>query len=659
MNPSLVLLEASLLRPLALVLTAWLMLRVLKVRHPASRHTVWTAVLIGMLVLPLISVVAPHWTLPVLPWSNERTASPLVATDPVTATSNAELPAPAAAPTNRQLASESPKAFIVPSPQTSILWLYIAGLVIMAGYRLIGWALLQGVLARSNSLGCARLRESDDVVTPVTVGVLRPIVLLPAGWREWNRPTKRAVFAHEFAHLRRGDTLVAALARLVKCVFWFHPIAWWVSRQTSDLAELACDAIALERVGDPAGYSRVLVEFAGAVSRSGQRIALPGLAIASRSRMSERVDQVFEMSNAPMRRLPNPHVWLPLLGVPVVCFAATVVLGARPDQDAVVKTQMFDVVSIKPCAGIEQPSRGGGRSAAPWNAQVTPGFVYWDCVSLRELVDQAYAGGGNLVFAGAGNQLRNVPQVAQVDPLHLGENNRVRGGPAWAGTDRFTIEAKFSNTRERTREETLALMRELPIPMRALLEDRFQLKVRRATEEKPMYALTVAAGGLKLTPAPPDSCWTRVPGMARGTTPPGYENKPPCGGANARRSGGDLVVIHTGVTLEGFANYLARVMDRYVIDKTGVTGMFNTTLEYSPNENTVDTRAPRLPGAPQLPPATAPNIFKALEALGLKLEPTKGPAEYLVIDSAQRPRPDSPAEAANTPARARSAGRQP
>ena len=63
----LALLTSSLVRPLALAVAVWLILRVLNIRHPASRHAAWTAVLIGMVLLPAVSVTAPHWKLPLLP----------------------------------------------------------------------------------------------------------------------------------------------------------------------------------------------------------------------------------------------------------------------------------------------------------------------------------------------------------------------------------------------------------------------------------------------------------------------------------------------------------------------------------------------------------------------------------------------------------------
>jgi beta-lactamase regulating signal transducer with metallopeptidase domain len=125
-----------------------------------------------------------------------------------------------------------------------VLSFYFAGLFAMVMYRLVGSILLWRVISRSTRLRAQLLRESADVRTPVAVGILRPGVLPPVGWRAWNANTKRAVLAHEFAFLRRHDTAISALARLAQCVFCFHPLAWWVSRKISDLAE--CDAVVLE-----------------------------------------------------------------------------------------------------------------------------------------------------------------------------------------------------------------------------------------------------------------------------------------------------------------------------------------------------------------------------------------------------------------------------
>src|SRR5262245_13976197 len=117
--------------------------------------------------------------------------------------------------------------------------------------------------------------------------------------------------------------------------------------------------------------------------------------------MNDRVDQVFEMSKGSMRKLMRPRLWLLGIGLPVLCFAATVGLAARsspglvslsqstsqappvrpggrqpgltPEQAAAsTVSQKFEVASIKPCPGIV-PAGVSGRTAAPDGAQITPG----------------------------------------------------------------------------------------------------------------------------------------------------------------------------------------------------------------------------------------------------------------------------------------------
>jgi beta-lactamase regulating signal transducer with metallopeptidase domain len=328
------LLTASLARPLWLAAAAWLVVRLLRIRHPASRHGLWAAVLMGMLLLPEASMIAPRWTLPLIPrsqYSNDRAGRTVGSV-------SVDFEAPAsvvqAANRNSQL-TQNVAASSLPTIETSIVWCYLAGVFAMALYRLMGWTLLRRVVSRSRRVRGRRVLESVDLATPVAAGVLRPAVILPAGWREWDAATKRAVLAHEFAHLRRRDTLVAALTRFAQCVFWFHPLTWWLAHQLHDLAELACDAAALERHDDPAGYSRILLNFADAVNRSGQRAAWPGLAMASSSNMGRRIDELFELSGGTMRKLSRPVLLLALIGPPVLCLAATVGLREQAPQPTV------------------------------------------------------------------------------------------------------------------------------------------------------------------------------------------------------------------------------------------------------------------------------------------------------------------------------------
>ncbi len=259
------LLSASLVRPVVLAAAAGLiLLRVSRSASSASRHAVWAVVLAGMLVVPLVSVLAPHWR--VLPLPPEQHGFSASVSEPLQTLSHSSRVV-GELPSHRELRS----GFTMPPLRMILPWCYLAGLLAILLYRAMGWVMLRRVLYRSTLLKGRALRESADVVSPAAVGVLRPAVLLPLGWRDWKLETRRAVLAHEFAHIHRKDAWISALGRLVTWVLWFHPLAWWVSRRVSGLAELACDAVALECVGDPAGYSRILLDFADRVNRAGSR----------------------------------------------------------------------------------------------------------------------------------------------------------------------------------------------------------------------------------------------------------------------------------------------------------------------------------------------------------------------------------------------------
>ena len=360
------LLEASLVRPFVLVAAAWLLVWAFRIRHPASRHAVWTAVLIGMLLLPFASVTMPQWKLPVLPRKHESAAQILpVAAGPAFTSSEA---LPTSTPQTRSVLEAPPSEFAV---ENFLVWCYLAGLLSMTAYRFMGWTFLRRLVWRSRPLRAGPIRESADVVTPVAVGVLCPAVILPIGWRGWKLNTRRAVLAHEFAHIRRRDPLVAAFARFARCVLWFHPLAWWISRKLSNLAELACDTAALERVHDPAEYTRILIEFAGAANRAGHRVALPGLAMAAGSGMGKRIDQVFELSGGNLRKLARPGIVLALTGVPVMCLASAVGLGeslARPAE-----VRLIPATSpITPAAPTPTPPARVAQAPGPGRAQAPP-----------------------------------------------------------------------------------------------------------------------------------------------------------------------------------------------------------------------------------------------------------------------------------------------
>ena len=204
------------------------------------------------------------------------------------------------------------------------------------------------------------------------------------------------------------------------------------------------------------------------------------------------------------------------------------------------------------------------------------------------------------------------------------------GGPAWANSARYDINAEAE-------DNASAEMMQGPM-LRALLEDRFQLKLHRETREIPVYALTVAKGGLKLHALEPGSCPPRMAQadllalLQSGKAPPKF-----CGSVRFGKGTAEF----RGMTLDEFSKNLGRVLDRPIVEKTGIAGLFDLHLEFAPDETTPGL----LPGgalhftdAPAIDPPGGPSLFTAMqEQLGLKLEPSKGPGEFLIIDSVERP----------------------
>lgn len=212
---------------------------------------------------------------------------------------------------------------------------------------------------------------------------------------------------------------------------------------------------------------------------------------------------------------------------------------------------------------------------------------------------------------------------------------RLRGGPAWMYSDYYTVEAQTDDPAANGPTDGFksAAWRRLSGPMlQALLEDRFQLRTHRIVEQVPMYDLTVSAGGLKLKPMEPGGC----------DPSPRYEKneKPPCGWTGWGVHGPNRTIEAGGVPLSRLAEALGDIfMDHHVLDKTGVSTIFNLKLEYAPDEHT-PFKLPRV-----MPLDLSSNIprgetmFTAIEhQLGLTLVPATGPHGVIVIDGVDRPR---------------------
>ena len=172
-----------------------------------------------------------------------------------------------------------------------------------------------------------RLAESELISVPITLGILRPIILLPVEWREWSSAALRAVIAHERSHVTRRDALTQRLSLLHRAIFWFSPLSWWLHGRLADAAEEASDEAALLSGADRAQYAETLLSFFVALQQTPRRVHWQGVSMAKAGQAEKRVDRILAWEGEGTMRLNKSlSISLLLLGIAVVFFAA----AARP-----------------------------------------------------------------------------------------------------------------------------------------------------------------------------------------------------------------------------------------------------------------------------------------------------------------------------------------
>ena len=146
----------------------------------------------------------------------------------------------------------------------------ITGLACIRGYRrecrpVCDTGLLELVEGIRKELQCRRpveLCQSDSLTTAATVGWRRPLILLPGGWVQWSKPERRAVLAHEIAHIQRNDFLAWVCAQVGLVLHFYHPLVHWLAGRLRLEQELAADAAAARFVGGQQPYLTTLAEMA-------------------------------------------------------------------------------------------------------------------------------------------------------------------------------------------------------------------------------------------------------------------------------------------------------------------------------------------------------------------------------------------------------------
>ncbi len=268
----------------------------------------------------------------------------------------------------------------------------------------------------------------------------------------------------------------------------------------------------------------------------------------------------------------------------------------------------FEVASIKPTDTCLQKFPGGIMFDPP----TFQGGFYKGCNSLKKFMEEAY----------------------QTD------NYRIEGGPSWVDGASYRIEAK---TNPATDKNQMHLM------LQSLLEERFKLKLRRESREMQVYSLVVAKDGPKLLKAKLDENGNQVDAVPQPSSPEASSEKTKPAGKGKRDwrlspqlfgygdgPDGQMEFWATAISVTRFADWLIELTDRKVIDKTGITGLYDINFKWA-NDRLNQTKNNGT-GANPLPEISGPSLFKAFQdQLGLKLELDKVTFEFIVIDSAEKP----------------------
>jgi beta-lactamase regulating signal transducer with metallopeptidase domain len=301
----------SSLRVLLVAASVGLILLAIRVRSSAVRHAAWTAVTCAMILMPILPYCVPPIAIPMIVSSQGIDATFDAASLPF---DPGNQPSSIIAESIQQSARALPlvaarESNAKPLPTPVSVWpiavsaIYILSVLILLVQLALGWKGTARIAKTSVEIdpaevsklmpSCAALiRESALVATPLTIGIFSQRIILPISWRNWPEEKLRAVLAHEFAHVQRRDFLIGFLAHLNRCLFWFHPLAWWLERTLAITAEHACDDAAVCAIGKNRRYAEVLLDMAESVRRAGSRISWQGVGVGGTGLLGQRIDRI-------------------------------------------------------------------------------------------------------------------------------------------------------------------------------------------------------------------------------------------------------------------------------------------------------------------------------------------------------------------------------
>jgi bla regulator protein BlaR1 len=495
------------------------------------------------------------------------------------------------------------KAPLVPEHYASLLWILLVG-VWLSGFLSIvcswvrgWWTILAAVRASSpmhiKLSAKVPVLSSPRLLEPGVFGIFRPVLLLPESIiHRLSAPQLSAIIAHELWHIRRRDNLTASIHMLVEAAFWFHPAVWWIGAHLLEERERACDEAVLQAGNKAEVYAEGILSVCMFYVESPLTCASGISGSNLKQRIARIMTQGFARELTFGRKILLATIGLATVILPIGSGLLNAISSPAQSQASnTVSAHVYEVASIKPNKSGENRVR----------MMIRPDGLSATGATLDMLIQNAY---GVRYF-------------------------QIAGSPSWSKSERYDIEAKMDGSiveelRKLSEDQRKIETRRM---LQALLADRFQLKLHSDTKELPLYALVIAKNGSKLQPA-----------KSGDTYPNGFKGPEVHGGAGMILMEGDGgPVTGQGIPIRDLVNLLSQQLGRTVLDRTGLTGKYDFTLKWAPDEN---RGPPGPPGIDNSPPTDSlgPSISTAVqEQLGLKLESEKGPVEILVIDHVEKP----------------------
>ena len=579
------------LRSAILIVVGAVVLKVLRVKDPAVRLAAWTAMLCVSLAIPLLSISLPAMPVKTLSVVVSRPVERALTTHgPGTAVFAEAAPVP-----------RSAKTFDW-SHASVLAYLIVAGLLSL---RLcFGLATAVLLLRRSWPTELPGVRESGRIASPVTLGVVRPSILLPTDWREWDTARLEGVLAHERSHIRRHDPAVQVLSAIHRTLLWYSPLSWYLDCQIVRLAEEASDDDAVAAIRDRESYAETLLEFMRGADRHANFQGVPMARYGQPERRIHRILDATALSRGVTR-------WT-VAAILALAMPLAYVIAAAQER------LTFEAASVKPWA---LPSGGGGGGGVSIMGKAPDG--------VRP--DNRPTGGPGTTDPGRIHYPRVTAQFLLVQAY--GVNDYQIAGPDWIDRQFFDIDATMAPGT--TKEQFQAMLQNL-------LADRFKLATHREAKVFSGYALVVAKNGPKFKESAVVSTshddWAPDPPLKPGAD--GFFPAPQRPGMFLQLTGAPGMVGARSnfreFTMPSLATVLQKQLMRPVADETGLASKYDFVLNFS-TQGLFMGHDRILFSMGNGDSDAQPDLASALQSqLGLKLEPKKVSQEVIVVDRMEK-----------------------